>query len=133
MNKTGKIILWVLAIAAAVALFVVNGSRVSNKQRQRESQELRSNMQYQQMQKNQEKKRLENDPKTQVRKWYNEYMSMKDSRLARNNLRKWIPLYREELQQKKSEALKKNNNSEVESCNRELSWLKEIESELNNH
>lgn len=107
MNKTGKIILWVLAIAAAVALFVVNGSRVSDKQRQRESQELRSNMQYQQMQKKQEKKRLENDPKTQVRKWYNEYMSMKDSRLARNNLRKWIPLYREELQQKKSEALKK--------------------------
>lgn len=31
MNKTGKIILWVLAIAAVVALFVINGSRASER------------------------------------------------------------------------------------------------------
>lgn len=60
MNKTGKIILWVLAIAAVVALFVINGSRAYHKQQLKESQALRNEMQLRQVQKKQEQKRMEN-------------------------------------------------------------------------
>lgn len=132
-----------IAVTVGFALFGVI-SLLSDQDKSQKADQIREIKTMEIRQQAEQKKEEEahsKDPAYQVTSNYDTYKNLQRRgelgpleksklREATDQLREWIPRYREELMEKRSKALSEGNSSTVSYCDEKLSWLSEIEKEV---